>query len=44
MKSAMKWPDILMKNPMKAQCLINEKRNERAWYINEKSIESAMNN
>jgi hypothetical protein len=41
MKSTMKWPDILMKNPM------NNKRkahNERAWYINEKSIESAMNN
>jgi hypothetical protein len=40
----MKGPDILMKNPMKAQWIINEKCNERAWYINEKSNESAMNN
>jgi hypothetical protein len=44
MKITMKEPDISMKNPMKAQSLINENHNERAWYINEKSIESTMNN
>jgi hypothetical protein len=40
----MKGPDISMKNSMKAQWIINENWNERAWYINEKSIESAKNN
>ena len=44
MKIPMRGPDILMKNLLKAQWIINEKCNEMAWYINEKSIESAMNN
>ena len=32
LKSTMKWPEILMKNLLKVQCIINENPNERAWY------------